>query len=168
MKTGNDTDTALMLRSSTVLIAEDSSDDVLLLRRAFKQLEWDGPIEVVSNGEEVIRYLTGSDRYQDRTRYPLPFLVLLDLKMPCKDGFEVLAWLRAQPQFKSLPVLVLTSSTHSKEIARAYELGATSYMVKPGAFEHMVETIDAVLKFWRLIHQPPASTKTGTERGSRS
>src|SRR5688572_31130525 len=93
--------------SSLVLLAEDSENDVLMFRRAARRANFTQPLQVVSNGEETIAYLKGEGKYEDRAKYPLPGLVLLDLKMPRKDGFEVLQWVRQQSDFDTMQVVVL-------------------------------------------------------------
>src|SRR5215831_9692525 len=105
-----------MLDKVTILLAEDDKNDIFLMRRAFENAGFLNPLVVVNNGEEAVQYLQGEGQYAQRDRFPLPGLLLLDLKMPLMDGFDVLAWLRAHPQFNSLPVVVLTSSKLDSDI----------------------------------------------------
>src|SRR5437868_5957497 len=114
-----------------ILIAEDSEDDVFLLDRACLKAGINVRFMQVRNGEEAINYLAGKNQYTDRAAYPLPGLLLLDLKMPKVNGFAVLEWLKQQPVLKRLIVAVLTSSTAPMDINRAYDLGANSYLAKP-------------------------------------
>ena len=116
--------------TSVILVVEDREDDILLIRRAFDRASVTNPIQVVRDGEEAIAYLIGEGQYANRDEYPLPVLVLLDLKLPRKDGFEVLSWIRSQPGIRSLPVVVLTSSNQIRDVNRAYQLGANSFFVK--------------------------------------
>jgi DNA-binding response OmpR family regulator len=102
----------------------------------------------------VIAYLRGDDKYADRRRYPLPGLLLLDLKMPRKNGFEVLQWLREQPEFAQLQVVVLSSSDEIKDINRAYELGANSFLVKPMFFSEFVGMLEALHSYCLRVWQP--------------
>ena len=139
----------------TILLAEDDPNDVLLLRRAFRSAGLPEPGQVVSDGDEVIAYLTGQDGYADRERYPFPALLLLDLKMPRRSGFEVLEWLRDQPVLSRLPVVVLTSSSQSSDIQRAYDLRANSYLVKPATLEGLREMVRAVDLYWLRTNAVP-------------
>jgi CheY-like chemotaxis protein len=115
-----------------VLIAEDSTDDRFLLRTAIRRAPRLQIVAEVGDGSEVIAYLKGRDVYADRSRYPLPDLLLLDLKMPSMDGFEVLEWMRTQ-NFLALTVVVLTDSMQAEHIKRALDLGADLFQVKPRA-----------------------------------
>jgi DNA-binding response OmpR family regulator len=99
----------------------------------------------VDDGEKAIDYLSGVVPYADRSKFPVPILMLLDLKLPRKSGFEILEWVRGHAAYKKLPVVVRTSSEQSEDINRAYSMGANSYLVKPGNFEgllRMTQTID--------------------------
>src|SRR6185436_19786504 len=101
---------------AVILLAEDREDDVLLIRKAFERAHIPNPLYVVNDGEEVIAYLKGEGKFSNRAEYPLPDLVLLDLKMPRVNGFEVLAWIRQQPTLSSLRVLVLTSASEMRDV----------------------------------------------------
>lgn len=115
-----------------VLVADDSTDDRFLLQSAMRRATRLRVVGEVADGSEVIAYLKGRDAYADRARYPLPDLLLLDLKMPQMDGFEVLEWMRTQP-FPALTVVVLTDSMQAEHIKRALDLGADLFQVKPRA-----------------------------------
>src|SRR5262245_53153941 len=104
-----------------ILIVEDREDDILLIRKAFEKAQIVNPVQVVRSGEEAVAYFRGECIYSNRDEYPLPSLVLLDLKMPRIDGFQVLTWIRAQWQTQALPVIVLTSSTHISDVNKAYQ-----------------------------------------------
>src|SRR6266480_2789801 len=106
---------------SVILLAEDREDDIVILRKAFAQTDFPGSLFVVRDGDEAIAYLEGATPYGNRAEYPLPALLLLDLKMPRKSGFEVLAWIREQPGLKRLPVVVLSSSNQNPDINRAFD-----------------------------------------------
>jgi CheY-like chemotaxis protein len=123
-----------------ILLAEDDPNDVFFLQRALAKAGINFPLHVVRNGQEALEYLAGLGKFSDRVKYPLPSLLLLDLKMPFVDGFEVLAWARAQTELKQLPVIVLTSSAVDRDRQRTAELGANGYFVKPPTRE-MVEEI---------------------------
>jgi CheY-like chemotaxis protein len=144
------------MQSTTILLAEDSEDDVFLMQHAFKKARVANPLFVVRDGEETIQYLEGSGMFRDRDKYPFPSLLLLDLKMPLKDGFEVLQWIRSKPYLKRLLVVVLTASNQEPDINRAYDLGANSYLVKPGRCEDLIEMVQRIGCYWYLSNQPPS------------
>ena len=139
----------------TILLFEDEPGDVLLIRRACRRADLASPLQVVGDGEAAVAYLAGQDAYADRQQYPLPALVLLDLKLPRKSGLEVLAWLRAQPALKRLPVVVLTSSRERGDVDHAYELGANSYLVKPVGFDTLLEMIQTLGLYWLVLNERP-------------
>src|SRR6476619_3845672 len=119
-----------MTNERFILIAEDDANDVLLLERAFEKAGLRHSLRIVRDGEQAIQYFSGQGVYSDRNKFPLPFLLLLDLKMPGTDGFDVLRWARGEPDLKRLLIVVLTSSNLQTDVDRAYELGANSYLVK--------------------------------------
>lgn len=137
-----------MYDSPVILLVEDSEADAFLVRRAFERVGAKHRLEHVKNGEEAINYLAGEGVYADRTLYPVPSLVLLDLKMPLRDGFEVLTWIRGRPELARVPVLVLTLSDRREDIKRAYDSGANSFLVKPMEFEGLLGLIETVKGFW--------------------
>ncbi len=139
----------------TILLVEDDPNDVLLMQRAFEKAKLTNPVQVAERGEMAVAYLAGETPYDDRERFPLPALMLLDLKLPRMSGFEVLVWLRQQPVLKRLPVVVLTSSKESKDINRAYELGANSHLVKPVSFDDLVDTVKTLNHYWFLLCARP-------------
>src|SRR5947208_3928352 len=120
-----------MLDRQFILLAEDDSNDVLLIQRAFQKAGLRNALKVVADGADAIEYLSGHGNYADRDKFPLPFLLLLDLKMLGTDGFEVLQWVRSEPDLKRLLGVVLTSSELQEDVDGAYALGANSYLVKP-------------------------------------
>lgn len=140
----------------TILVAEDDPDDALMLRRAFAKANIANPIQIVVDGDETIAYLAGSGAYSDRRMHPLPILLLLDLKMPRRNGFEVLEWLRDQHPIALLPVVVLTSSRETTDIERAYALGANSYLVKPGSPVDLLRTVQGLGLYWLVLNEPPS------------
>jgi CheY-like chemotaxis protein len=139
----------------TVLLVEDDADDALLIQRAFRKAQIANPIQVVSDGDQAVAYLKGAGPYRDRRQFPLPVLILLDLKLPRRSGFEVLAWLRGQPGLKRTPVVVLTSSKETMDVNRAYELGANSYLLKPVTFEALQEIMQVINMFWLVFSEMP-------------
>ena len=142
----------------SILLVEDDPNDVLLIQRAFGKANLDNSIQVVENGEDALAYLAGQGPYADRERYPLPVLILLNLKLPRKSGLEVLAWLRQQPGLKRLPVVVLTGSSETRDINQAYELGANSYLVKPAAFDALLDMVKALNLYWLILNERPDVT----------
>jgi len=140
-----------------VLIAEDDPSDVFLLQRAFNAAGVPASLHFVRDGQEAIDYLGGEANYADRTAYPLPDLMLLDLKMPRLNGFDVLQWLRQQPGLKRLLVTILTSSDQARDIDRAYDLGANSYLLKPHGSGELAELVQRVERYWLDLNQRPAN-----------
>lgn len=140
---------------AVILLAEDREDDILLVKRAFDKGDLQNPLFVVRDGEEAISYLSGIGKYSNRSEYPLPDLLLLDLKMPRVDGFEVLRWVREQPGFSALRVVVLTSSDQIRDVNTAYRLGANSFMVKPTDFENVVEMARTLRTYWLQMSKAP-------------
>jgi CheY-like chemotaxis protein len=145
-----------MTANEFILLVEDDENDVVLLQRAFRKAGLDDWLRVVTNGQEAINYLGGSGSYSDRERFPLPFLMLLDLKIPGTDGFEVLRWARSEPDLKRLLIVVLTSSNLQSDVDRAYELGANSYLVKPVEFDEMVHMVQRFQAYWAEINRTPS------------
>lgn len=132
----------------TILLVEDDYNDVLLLRRAFAKAELDISLRVVNDAEQPIAYLEGREPFADREQYPTPDLVLLDLKLPCGSGHEVLAWIRRQELLKRLPVVMFTSSGEAGDVARAYDLGVNSYLVKPPKPALLLELVKLIDAYW--------------------
>ena len=139
----------------TILLVEDDPNDILLTQRAFRRANIVNPLQVVQDGETAVQYLSGQEIYADRDRYPIPILILLDLKLPRCSGLEVLAWLREQPKLKRLPVVVLTSSNQSSDLNHAYDLGVNSYLVKPVAFNALLEMVKNLNQYWLLLNENP-------------
>src|SRR5687768_8317925 len=127
------------MSASPILYAEDDENDGFLLRRAFTKAGISNPLEVVTDGQEAIEYLGGAAASPKRH---VPNLVLLDLKMPFKTGFEVLEWLRRDPALRTVPVIILTSSTQDTDVHKAYTLGANAYLVKPPQPEQLLDMVE--------------------------
>lgn len=138
-----------------ILIVEDNADDVMLLQRAFRKANLINPLRVVADGQAAVDYLAGRAPYDDRAEYPLPALVLLDLKLPKLGGHEVLDWIRTQPGLRRLPVAVLTSSRESPDINRAYDLGANSYLAKPVDFDSLLDMVKTLQLYWMIMNERP-------------
>jgi two-component system response regulator len=148
-----------MNESSTILLAEDDEIDVLLLRRAFNEVSIANPLDVVSDGQEAIDYLSTLRSAQgpgDR----MPALVILDLKMPRMTGFEVLQWLRAEPATRGVPVMVLSSSAHQQDVERALAAGANLFAVKSPSTSDRLE-FARLVKGWLYFHRLPVACVDG-------
>jgi len=139
----------------SILLVEDNSDDVLLIKRAFRKAKIAPSMSIVTDGDEAINYLSQTSRCADPNRFPIPVLVLLDLKLPRRSGLEVLAWMRQQPKLKRLLVVVLTSSQENSDLAKAYDLGANSYLVKPIDFQDFVSLIKLIDAYWLKTNKVP-------------
>jgi len=139
----------------TILVAEDDPTDAFFLQRAFAKTGVSVGLKFVRDGQEAIDYLRGEAPFADRAAHPMPQLLMLDLKMPRLNGFEVLHWLKAQPGLKRLLVIVFSSSAEAGDINQAYDLGANSYLVKPHATEQLLELVNRVQKYWLEANQSP-------------
>ena len=144
-----------MTDQPTILLAEDSDDDILLIRTAFTKANILNRLQIVRNGEEAISYLKGEGRFANPVDYPLPGLLLLDLKMPGKNGFDVLRWVRQQPTLSALRIVVLTSSAEIRDVNLAYRLGANSFLVKPVDFQDFIQLSYFLTNYWLLFTKAP-------------
>jgi CheY-like chemotaxis protein len=143
-----------MIQQSTILMVEDDPNDIFLMERAFRKARLANPLKVVRDGEEAISYLLGDGIYSDREEYPLPLMILTDLKMPRRSGFELLEWLADQePALREIPIIVLTSSNELTDVEKAKQLGAKSYLVKPGQLEDLVQLMMRLQGFWLLLNK---------------
>ncbi len=147
------------MNGTPILLVEDSEDNVLLVRHAMHKAGVTTPVEVVTSGEQAIEYLGGTNGYSDWHRFPLPSIVLLDLKMPGMSGFEVLKWIRQQPGLKALRVAMLTSSDMPSEIKMAHDLGANIFLTKPVELERLVEIMKTLNEHWLRQAQIPAVSR---------
>ncbi|MDB6110449.1 MAG: putative response regulator, CheY [Pedosphaera sp.] len=132
----------------TILLAEDSEDDVFFFNRALRQVDPACSVRVVINGLQVIDYLSGSGIYANRKFFPMPSIVILDLKLPCLNGIEALQWIRGQDEFRGLPVIMLTGSNEARDINGAYHLGVNSYFVKPSDPSKFTEMLRSIHQYW--------------------
>ena len=137
-----------MASPCTILYAEDEPNDIFFLKLAFKKATSPHTLNAVPDGEQAIDYLAGEGPFADRSRYPLPTLVLLDINMPKKSGLEVLEWIRRQLRFKSLPVLILTSSQRPEDLEKARNLRADDYLLKPSDPLKLVEMVKSLHERW--------------------
>jgi CheY-like chemotaxis protein len=141
---------------TTILHVEDDSNDVLLFRHACEKAGIPCNIRVVADGAEAIAYLEGATGFGDRQQHPLPELVLLDLKLPRVNGFEVLDWMRKGGRFRRLPVIVFSSSNHQADVNRAYDAGANSFLLKPTDFSALIDLAKTIHHYWLALNERPA------------
>jgi CheY-like chemotaxis protein len=133
----------------TLLVAEDDENDFLVLGRALRTANFETDLRRVRDGAEVIGYLAGENGFADREMHPLPELILLDIKMPRKGGFDVLIWLRNHQHLKKLPAVVFSASDNPNDMQQARALGATAYLVKPSAYDGYPKVVQALRDLWR-------------------
>lgn len=151
--------------AETILLVEDNADDAFALQRALKKAGIGNPLRIATDGQQAVDYLTLSADPARQEQYPLPFLVLLDLKLPYRDGFQVLEWIRLQPDLtQAVVVVMLTGWDEAKDQQRAYALGARSYLVKPAAAEDIKSLLDSLQPFWvkrgsAPVVAPPEATR---------
>ncbi len=143
------------MSAPVILLVEDDANDVLLICHAFRKAEVVVTVQIASDGDQAVAYLSGEGEYADRSRYPLPGLVLLDVKLPRRSGHEVLEWIRAKPVLRRIPVVVLTSSDVPDDRNRAYDLGASSYLVKPSGTSDRNEMVRLMGLYWLRLNRPP-------------
>jgi len=140
----------------TILLADDDPDDRQLTRDAFAENRLVNMLHTVEDGEELMEYLRRQGRYADQKNAPLPGLILLDLNMPRKDGREALKEIKADPELRRIPIVVLTTSKAEEDILRTYDLGVNSYVTKPVTFKSLVELIKVLGRYWfEVVELPP-------------
>lgn len=138
-------------RDFTVLLVEDDLNDIFIVKRAFRTARIPNPLQVVTDGEEAIGYLRGDGKYRERASYPLPKLIVMDIKMPRRSGFEVLEWVKADSNpLRRIPIIIVSSSDSPADINRAYELGANAYMVKPMNYRAVEHLFESITTYWGL------------------
>lgn len=138
-----------LISPKPVLLVDDSTDDALLMRRAFTRAGLQNPLIHFLDGESAIAYLTRAANKEDSC--PSPVLILLDIKMPRMDGFEVLKWVKSRPDLADVPAVMLTSSSLSKDIKRAETLGANSFLTKPPTFTDLIALVERIKTRWMLV-----------------
>lgn len=141
----------------TILMAEDDADDRLMTREAFQECRLGNPLQFVVDGDELMDYLKRRGQFADAARYPMPGLILLDLNMPRKDGREALREIKADPELREIPVVVLTTSKAEEDVANSYSAGANSFITKPVSFAALIEVVQTLGKYWlQIVDLPPA------------
>ena len=131
-----------------ILLVENEENDVLLLRHAFKKAGIDYPLQVVETGQDALAYLKGEGAFSDRVRYPVPLVLLLDLKLRGFDGVDVLKWIRRQSSYSTLPVIILSASILANDISEAYRSGANSYISKVADPVELAEVVRDFYRWW--------------------
>ena len=140
----------------TILLAEDDPDDRKLTRDAFVENRLANELDCVEDGEELMDYLHRCGKYSNLRNTPLPGLILLDLNMPRKDGREALKEIKADPDLRRIPIVVLTTSKAEEDIIRSYDLGVNSYVTKPVTFKSLVELVKILGRYWfEVVELPP-------------
>ena len=142
-----------------ILLVEDDENDVLVMKMALEKVGLTCPIRMARDGREAQDYLSGSGIFADRHEYPLPYLILLDLKLPRVMGLEVLKWVRERPEFDSTIVLILSSSSMPEDVQGAYRLHANGYLVKPYTLENLQLMTQAIKEFWFIHNQPSVASR---------
>ena len=137
-----------------LLLAEDDENDVLLFKRAIKSTGLSCDVKVVNDGEAVLEYLKREGRFADKETYPFPRILILDLKMPRKNGFDVLEWLREHKECKIIPTIVFSSSKMPDDVTRAYQLGANTYFNKPNDYEELKSIFQLIISYWNQSTLP--------------
>jgi two-component system response regulator len=143
------------VRPITILMADDDPDDRQLTKEAFEESRLANDLHFVEDGEELLDYLYRRGKYVDPTLSPRPSIILLDLNMPRKDGWEVLKEIKAEPRFRLIRIIVLTTSRAEEDVVRSYDLSATSYIAKPVTFEGLLEVVRALGRYWLEIVELP-------------
>jgi CheY-like chemotaxis protein len=142
--------------NTTLLLADDDPDDRLLIKEALEESRLVADLRSVEDGEELMDYLHRRGRYAEPNDSPHPDLILLDLKMPRKSGHQALEEIKASPELRCIPIVVLTTSKAEEDIARAYASGANSFIVKPTSFGTLIEVMKTLRGYWfELITLPP-------------
>jgi len=142
-------------RAVRILLVEDDPSHRLLIRKSLENHGVANDVSEVVDGQEALDYIYGVGIYADRKKYPMPDLVLLDIKMPRVDGFGVLERLKSDPKTKRIPVIMLTTSSRDEEIAKGYEYGANAYVIKPLNFEDFAKKLHDLKMFWVLTAEIP-------------
>jgi CheY-like chemotaxis protein len=145
-----------MTKHGTILLVENNAEEIELTRKALSEAGADNPLQAVHSAEQAIKYLSGHGKFSDRSAHPLPFLVLLDLKMPGEAGFVVLRWLYERPGLrKKFIIIALSTANPGSEIQLAYELGAQSYLIKPREYDELAIAARRIKEYWIDLNQPP-------------
>jgi CheY-like chemotaxis protein len=148
----------------TILYADDDEDDQMLVGEALKETPISNAIQYVQDGEELLEFLRNSGKYTDKEKYPKPNLILLDLNMPRKDGREALAEIKADPQLKRIPIIILTTSRGEDDIQSTYNLGVNSFITKPVSYDSLVKIVKIITKYWFHTVKLPVNGEKAHEK----
>ena len=150
------------MSTQPILLVEDDDNDVFFFQRAMSKAGMSHPLQVVRDGQEAINYLQGDGKFACRAEFPLPGLILLDLKLPYVMGLDVLRWIRQQPRLAAIEI-ILSSSQQAADVAEAYSRGANAYLVKPAQTSQLGDMVRAVSDFWLKQNTPPPSPRMERE-----
>ena len=145
-----------MKTARSILLAEDDPNDVFLLQHAFESAQVSNPLQVVSDGQQAIDYLSGTGKFADRTQFPLPALLVLDVKMPRRTGLDVLEWLKDQENLSCVPTIMLSSSANPADVEKAYQLGVNGFVVKPQGVAQRVDLAKMIKGYWLTFNELPS------------
>ncbi len=145
-----------MNKRCNILIADDDDDDKFLVKSALEDCTSNTPVHFVENGVEVMEYLKNEGKFKDKNTFTRPSIIILDLNMPKKDGRETLKEIKAHPLFKTIPVIILTTSKAEEDVNLCYSCGANAYVVKPNSFTELTDILASMTKFWlEIVTLPP-------------
>ncbi len=157
MPTTSSSESRKAMKPVTILMADDDADDRALTKEAFEEAKLANDLRFVEDGQELLDYLWRRGKYADPANSPVPGLILLDLNMPRKDGREALEELKAEPRFKAIRVVIMTTSKAEADIVRSYKLSAASYITKPVTFDALVDVVKTLGKYWLEIVELPTN-----------
>ncbi len=152
-----------MKREAKILLVDDNKMDVELALDAFREARLINKVHVVYNGKDALDYIFGRGKYSDRNTYPLPDIILLDLKMPGISGLDVLKEIKSSHKYRRIPVIILTSSRDEGDLAMGYDLGANSYLVKPISFNGFIKVMKKVIDYWLSLNIEPPLEENGND-----
>ena len=149
-----------------VLLVEDEQSDIFIMQRAWKKADFENPLQIVTDGRQALEYLSGEGNFADREKFPLPCLMLLDIKLPYMSGLQVVKWLREEGPSKNIPAVFLTSSSSDMDIEQAYSYGGNAYLVKPPTPEKLQQMLLDLKNFWmKHNHFPPECLQLRARQG---
>lgn len=150
----------MALGSTTILLVEDDANDALFMKMALDNADVHEAVVTIADGQEALNYLAGKGAYSNRTAHPIPYLVLLDLKLPHLMGLNVLQWIRQRPELATTVVIIISASANPEDIDSAYRLGANAYLVKPSSFDQLQGLARSLKEFW-LVHNQRSLSRLG-------
>jgi CheY-like chemotaxis protein len=137
-----------------ILLTEDDPTDAELFELAIKRTGLATRLLVARDGQEAIDYLSGNEPFSDRVKFPLPNLLIMDIRMPNMDGFHLLVWLRTHPQCAVIPTIILAGSDRPEDVKKAYQLGANSYITKPSQLDELIDLLRVIYAYWHHCEAP--------------